>query len=145
MEVDDDIRPSTTSMIDDLDSEYEFDEHDMVGDDADTEQAFASATTVRPLPGFIIAGVMKSGTTSLYDLLMQHPCCRRGRQKEPHVMDWRFAQVQKYAAQYLKNRASASKDAVGLDELQCEAAAHDIRRVITTFMHPNWRESSSAW
>ena len=43
-------------------------------------------------------------------------------------MDWRFAQVEKYAAQYLKNRASASKDAAYQDDLQCEAAAHAIRR-----------------
>jgi hypothetical protein len=121
--------------VDTLDSEYEFDELDMVGDDAANEHAFASPQAVRPLPGFVIAGVMKSGTTSLYDLLMQHPCCRRGRQKEPHVMDWRFAHVEKYAAQYLQARAHANQGigagaGVGADEdeLHREVAAHNLRR-----------------
>ena len=38
----------------------------------------------RPLISFVIVGCMKSGTTSLYDHIMQHPMCRRGKQKEFH-------------------------------------------------------------
>ena len=49
---------------------------------------------LRPIPGFIIIGCMKSGTTSLFDYIMQHPLAVRGRQKEPHLFDWRWNLVQ---------------------------------------------------
>ena len=47
----------------------------------------------RPLISFVIVGCMKSGTTSLYDHIMQHPMCRRGKQKEFHFFDWRWNQM----------------------------------------------------
>ncbi|CAK8999038.1 60S ribosomal protein L11, partial [Durusdinium trenchii] len=39
---------------------------------------------------FCVIGVMKCGTTSLYDYLTQHPDCLAGRQKEPHFFDWKW-------------------------------------------------------
>lgn len=37
----------------------------------------------RPLPGFVIAGAPKCGTSSLYDLIALHPEVRRAARKEP--------------------------------------------------------------
>lgn len=42
------------------------------------------------LPDFIIAGVQKGGTTSLYDALMQHPDVFPGSWKEIHYFDWHY-------------------------------------------------------
>lgn len=42
------------------------------------------------LPEFIIAGVQKAGTTSLYDALMQHPGVFPGSWKEIHFFDWHY-------------------------------------------------------
>ncbi|MDM8522378.1 sulfotransferase [Desulfococcaceae bacterium HSG8] len=42
---------------------------------------------VRPLPDFVIIGAQKSGTTSLYSYLIQHPCVRPGYKKEVHFFD----------------------------------------------------------
>src|SRR4051812_39114595 len=36
------------------------------------------------LPDFVVIGAMKSGTTSLYHWLAQHPSVRLPRAKEPH-------------------------------------------------------------
>ena len=52
----------------------------------------------RPLISFVIVGCMKSGTTSLYDHIMQHPMCRRGKQKEFHFFDWRWNQMKEVAS-----------------------------------------------
>jgi hypothetical protein len=42
---------------------------------------------VRVLPDFVIIGAQRSGTTSLYELLGQHPQVRPARQKEVHFFD----------------------------------------------------------
>merc|ERR1711871_14922 len=51
--------------------------------------------TTPSIPTFLIVGAMKAGTTSLFDYLMQHPRLVRGRQKELHFLDWRWAHVSK--------------------------------------------------
>lgn len=58
--------------------------------------ASASSVTVsKPaLPFFVIAGVMKCGTTSLFEYINRHPLCVRARQKEPHAFDWVWNQLQ---------------------------------------------------
>jgi len=45
---------------------------------------------------FFIIGVMKCGTTSLFEYLIQHPGILRSRQKEPHFFDWQWEKVQKW-------------------------------------------------
>jgi len=42
---------------------------------------------------FVIAGVMKCGTTSVYEYLNEHPLCVRAKQKEPHAFDWIWNQM----------------------------------------------------
>ncbi len=42
---------------------------------------------LRSLPHFLIIGAMKSGTTSLYTYLIQHPQVVRGMRKEVHLFD----------------------------------------------------------
>lgn len=44
----------------------------------------------RPAPSFIIIGAQKSGTTSLYEYLCQHPLVVRGKRRETHYFDWRW-------------------------------------------------------
>ncbi|MGD1809417.1 sulfotransferase domain-containing protein [Dapis sp. BLCC M126] len=44
----------------------------------------------RKLPNFIIIGVMKSGTTSLYNYLIQHPQIIPAKKKEVHFFDKNF-------------------------------------------------------
>ena len=44
----------------------------------------------RSTPSFIIIGAQKSGTTSLYELICQHPLVIRGVRRETHCFDWRW-------------------------------------------------------
>src|SRR4051794_39950057 len=44
----------------------------------------------RALPDFLIIGAQKSGTTSLYDYLCQHPQVRPAMTKEVHYFDFNF-------------------------------------------------------
>ncbi len=44
----------------------------------------------RKLPDFIIIGAMKSGTTSLYNYLIQHPRIIAAQKKEVHFFDKHF-------------------------------------------------------
>jgi hypothetical protein len=39
-------------------------------------------------PHWVIIGAQKCGTTSLYELLSQHPQLLRGKRREPHFFDW---------------------------------------------------------
>jgi Sulfotransferase domain len=41
----------------------------------------------RPLPDYLVIGAQRSGTTTLYDLLVQHPQVRAARTKEVHYFD----------------------------------------------------------
>lgn len=44
----------------------------------------------RKCPTFVIIGAQKSGTTSLYELMCQHPVVLRGKRRETHFFDWRW-------------------------------------------------------
>ena len=48
-----------------------------------------------PTPSFIILGVQKAGTTSLYEYLNQHPRIVRAKRRETHCMDWRWDETKK--------------------------------------------------
>jgi hypothetical protein len=45
------------------------------------------SSTRRPLPDFLLIGAQRSGTTTLYDLVCQHPQVRPARSKELHYFD----------------------------------------------------------
>ena len=42
------------------------------------------------MPSFIVIGAQKCGTTSLYELLCEHPLVIRGKRRETHFFDWRW-------------------------------------------------------
>jgi len=44
----------------------------------------------RPSPSFMILGVQKAGTTSLYDYICQHPLVVKAKRRETHCLDWRW-------------------------------------------------------
>jgi len=44
----------------------------------------------RRTPSFMIIGAQKCGTTSLYEILMQHPLAVKGGRRETHFFDWRW-------------------------------------------------------
>jgi len=43
---------------------------------------------LRVLPDFLVIGAQKSGTTSLYQDLVRHPCIEQSVEKEVHYFDW---------------------------------------------------------
>ena len=49
---------------------------------------FVDEESTRPCPAFIILGAQKAGTTSLYELLCQHPLVIKGKVRETHYFDW---------------------------------------------------------
>lgn len=51
---------------------------------------------LRRLPDFLIIGAQKSGTTSLYDHLAQHPAVRPSATKEVHYFDREYARGQRW-------------------------------------------------
>jgi hypothetical protein len=52
----------------------------------------------RKAPSFIVLGAQKSGTTSVYELLCQHPLVLRGKRRETHYFDWRWNEALTAAA-----------------------------------------------
>jgi len=44
----------------------------------------------RPTPTFMIIGAQKSGTTSIYEYLNQHPLVVQAKRRETHCLDWRW-------------------------------------------------------
>jgi hypothetical protein len=50
----------------------------------------ASQAGTRPLPSFMILGVQKCGTTSMYENICQHPLVSKGKRRETHYFDWRW-------------------------------------------------------
>eukprot|EP00941_MAST-03F_sp_MAST-3F-sp1_P001445 g1445.t1 len=48
---------------------------------------------VNDVPRFLLLGVMKCGTTALYDYICQHPDVLRARHKETHFFDWRWEEI----------------------------------------------------
>ena len=52
--------------------------------------AAADQSTWPSAPRFIILGVQKCGTTTLWDHLAQHPRATRAQKREPHFFDWNW-------------------------------------------------------
>jgi hypothetical protein len=44
----------------------------------------------RKSPSYLIIGAQKSGTTSLYELIHQHPLTIKSKRRETHFFDWRW-------------------------------------------------------
>jgi len=44
----------------------------------------------RPTPTYMILGAQKSGTTSVYEYMNQHPLIVRAKRRETHCLDWRW-------------------------------------------------------
>jgi hypothetical protein len=58
---------------------------------SETINFYRNATSsMRVLPDFLILGVQKGGTTSLYNYLIEHPNIIRARRKEAHFFDQHF-------------------------------------------------------
>jgi hypothetical protein len=51
---------------------------------------------LRPLPDFLIIGAQKSGTTSLYDYMTQHPRVLTARRKELHFFDVHYERGERF-------------------------------------------------
>jgi len=67
-------------------------------------------------PFFAVIGVMKCGTTSVYDYITQNPQVVRCRQKEPHFFDWQFEKVQAFKfSKKLRNEAEQAAGRACLD------------------------------
>jgi hypothetical protein len=89
--------------------------------------AFRSVTaTTRLLPGFLVIGAARSGTTSLYRYLTDHPCIAPALRKEIHFFDLQFARGSTwYRAQFpsrLYLRYTRARH--GADALAGEASAY---------------------
>ncbi|KAH9258561.1 hypothetical protein BASA81_003063 [Batrachochytrium salamandrivorans] len=78
----------------------------------------SKATT---MPFFVIAGVMKCGTTSLFEYINCHPLCIRARQKEPHAFDWVWNQLQMLPGDTLSQKYSNAFPEVPTDKFTGEA------------------------
>ncbi len=52
----------------------------------------ATSQQTTRLPAFLIIGVQRGGTTSLYDYLIQHPRIASAKKKEVHYFDLKYAQ-----------------------------------------------------
>lgn len=53
---------------------------------------YLHTASFRALPDFIIIGAMKSGTTTLFSWLRQHPQITGSHRKEVHFFDWHYPQ-----------------------------------------------------
>ena len=58
-------------------------------------ESFARSHCISRAPRYVIIGVMKCGTTSLYEYINEHPRFVRARLKETHFFDWKWDAVQK--------------------------------------------------
>jgi len=60
-------------------------------------------------PDFLVIGAQKSGTTSLHNLLVQHPDISGANKKEVHFFDWRYVRgVAWYRAQFPYRRLTGN-------------------------------------
>lgn len=88
-------------------------------------------------PNWVIIGAQKCGTTSLFELLSQHPQATRGGRREPHFFDWAWPGALQYVltpderavyapvlARYAQTElsdsvASVALDGNSLDDMRC--------------------------
>lgn len=85
----------------------------------------------RVLPSVLIVGAQKSGTTSLYNYLVQHPAVLPARKKEVHFFDKRYRNGESYYRAEFPTRAEMDEASRISGELSvtCESTP-------TTMYHP---------
>jgi hypothetical protein len=85
-----------------------------------------STASVRILPNFLIIGAQKSGTTTLYAYLNQHPAVARALTQEVHYFDLNFHRgLSWYRAHFpTTGYARRIRGALGTDLLTGEASAY---------------------
>ena len=66
-----------------------------------------ASKSISRAPRFVIIGVMKCGTTSLYEYINNHPKCVKAKSKETHYFDWKRKVVEQLAPLEGKARAAA--------------------------------------
>lgn len=83
---------------------------------------------LRGLPDFFIIGGMKCGTTSFYDLLVQHPQILPGACKEVHFFDLQFQNGLRWYRAHFPFRANSrfKKLVTGRKTFTCEASPYYI-------------------
>jgi hypothetical protein len=59
----------------------------------------------RALPDFLVIGAMRSGTTSLYDLVCRHPGVRPSIKKEVHYLDLNFNRGERWYRAHFPRRS----------------------------------------
>ena len=73
----------------------------------------------RSAPTYMILGVQKCGTTSLYNYLTQHPLCIPAKWRELHSLDWKWPDIPKMDDRLLsKMRTAVWNKCYHYDELQ---------------------------
>lgn len=63
----------------------------------------------RALPDFIVIGAMRSGTTSLHHLLVQHPSIAAGIKKEIHFFDLEFLRGERWYRAHFSRRETLKR------------------------------------
>ena len=70
---------------------------------------YTTTASLHVLPDFIIIGASRSGTTSLYEYLNQHPCIMRGVGKEVHYFDKEFHKGLNWYKSFFPTKRKKSK------------------------------------
>jgi hypothetical protein len=65
---------------------------------------------LRPTPSYLILGAQKSGTTSLYEYMTQHPLIIKAKRRETHCLDWRWKQFDEYTTPTTTLNAQKQKE-----------------------------------
>jgi hypothetical protein len=89
------------------------------------QQTTSAAAQSLRAPHFLIVGVQKCGTTSLYEYIAQHPRCVKGARREPHFFDWHWHDAD-------NTKLSARQLQAGEDCLASYEAAHSAGDADTT-------------
>jgi Sulfotransferase domain len=83
-----------------------------------------------PLPGFVIIGAGKSGTTYLYDRLTEHPLVYRSLVKEPHFFRHNFDKGEQwYRAHFYSPSWNSKQGAITGEASGAMFYSHAARRV----------------
>jgi hypothetical protein len=90
-EVDSRIAPRSVSLGEHSNAVTElFEADEMAAKLKASEFDLESDAGKRKSPSFIILGAQKSGTTSLYEYICQHPLVIKGKVRETHYFDWEW-------------------------------------------------------
>jgi hypothetical protein len=79
-------------------------------------------SSLRVLPDFLILGAQKSGTTSLFQYLMQHRQIASGFKKEVHYFDWNYTRGPSWYRAFFPTRRFVTKKTHSLGRYLCGEA-----------------------